>query len=102
MTSSAPFHNRTQFEKAIEKLIARADEQNRGTDLDRAVGHLRRAPTDVSRLTSLLMLVDDDYRGDLKSHIDAYRRFTKQKGREADDDELLEVMEEIYRRTRHG
>jgi hypothetical protein len=102
MTAAAPFQNRTQFEKAIEKLIERADEQNRGTDLDRVAGHVQRSPSGVSRLTSLLMLVDDDFRGDLKAQIDAYRRFTREKGREADDDELVAVMEEIYRRIRRA
>jgi len=102
MTTAAPFQNLSQFEKAIEKLIARADDQNRGGDLDRVAEHLRRTPESVSRLTSLLMLVDEDFRGDLKSNVDAYRRFTREKGREAGDDELLAVMEGIYRRMRHA
>lgn len=98
--SDAPFHNQQQFEKAIERTIATADKQNRGQDLDKVVAHLQKAPADVSRLASLLMLVDDDFRPDLKSHVDAYRRFCAQKEREVSDDEILDVMLAVYKRCR--
>jgi len=94
--SDAPFHNLEQFEKAIERLIEQADAQNRGADLDRLVSHLQRSPADVSRLASLLMMVDDDFRSPLKADVDAFRRFHRQKKREASDDEILKVMMKVY------
>ena len=93
---------RAQFKKAIGKLIDDAVAQNRGEDLDRLVRHLERTPEDVSRLANLLLLVDDDARPALKSQIDAFRRFSGQKGHPSDDDDILEVLVEVYRARRGG
>ena len=93
---------RAQFKKAIGKLIDDAVAQNRGDDLDRLVRHLERTPEDVSRLANLLLLVDDDARPALKSQIDAFRRFSGQKGHPSDDDAILEVLVEVYRARRGG
>lgn len=100
MASEAPFQSRVQFERAIAKLIDDAKRQNRADDLDRLVKHLERTPEDVSKLASLLLMVDDDVRPNLKSSIDAYRRFSSQKGREANDEEILEVLRAVYDRER--
>ena len=98
--TQAPYHNRAQFERAVERLIGETDRQNRGQDLDRMVQHLQKSPGDVSRLASLLMMVDDDFRADIKAEVDAYRRFEEQKGRDGGDDAILVVMEQVYRRVR--
>jgi hypothetical protein len=100
MGTESPFQSRTQFEKAVTRLIADAKAQNRADDLDRLVAHLERTPADVSKLASLLLLVDDDVRPELKQSIDAYRRFVHQKGRPIDDDAILAVLREVYERER--
>jgi len=100
--SQAPFHTRTQFEKAVERLIEQAVAQNRGDDLDRLVGHLQSSPPDVSRLASLLMMIDEDYRPQLKADVEAYRRFVKQKGRDATDEEIVQVLVGVYNAARRG
>lgn len=100
MGTESPFQSRTQFEKAVARLIADAKAQNRADDLDRLVAHLERTPADVSKLASLLLLVDDDVRPELKQSIDAYRRFIHQKGRPIDDDAILAVLREVYERER--
>ena len=94
-----PFHNRSQFERAIEKMMDRALDEKRAGDLDRVVHNLAKAPEQVSELTSLLMLLDDDYRTELKGHIDAYRRFQTQKGRnEASDEDIVAILRDTYKR----
>ena len=98
--AQAPFHNRIQFERSIESLIEKVEKQNRGEDLDRLVGHIDSSPSDVSKLASLMMLIDDDFRPRLKADIDAYRRFEKQKGRDLGDDEIYEVLHDVYQRVR--
>lgn len=98
--SQASFHTFAQFEKAVERLVSDADAQNRGGDLDRLVEHLKKSPTGVSRLASLVMLVDEDFRGPLKAEVDAYRRFASQKGREVGDDEIVDAMLVVYERVR--
>ena len=98
--SQAPYHNQEQFERAVARLIEHADAQNRGGDLDRVVAHLQKAPEGVSRLGSLMALIDDDFRAELKQHIDAYRRFAQQKGKGAGDEELVDLMLKVYRGVR--
>lgn len=87
---------RAQFAKAVTRLIDDAIAQNREDDLHRLVRHLERTPSDVSRLASLLLLVDDDVRPALKTQIDAYRRLETQKGRDASDDAILSVLRDVY------
>lgn len=98
--TQASFHTRQQFERAVERMIERADAQQRGEDLDRVVQRLQTVPDAVSQLAGLLMQVDDDARPELKQHIDAYRRFLRQKGDAATDDEVLEVLLAVWRRRR--
>jgi hypothetical protein len=95
--AQATFHNDVQFDRAIGRLIERARAQGRGDDLDRMIAHLEAAPTNVSRLASLLLLVDEDFRGPLKAEVDAYRRFCAQKGRVVADDEVVSRMLDVYR-----
>ena len=100
MGTESPFQSRAQFERAVARLIDDAKRQNRADDLDRLVAHLERTPEDVSKLASLLLLVDDDVRPELKQSIDAYRRFVSQKGRPIDDETILAVLREVYERER--
>lgn len=79
-------------------MIAQARTQNRGADLEKLVRHLQSVPDSVSRLASLLMLIDEDFRGPLKAEIDAYRRFGRQKSREITDDEVLDAMLAVFDR----
>lgn len=92
--------NRTQFERAIERMIRDADKQNRGPDLDRVVRHLEETPATVSRLASLMMLVDEDVRADLSAAVESFRRFGAQKGNAPKDDELLDILRGVYERVR--
>ncbi len=98
--AEAPFHNRANFLRAISNLIARADAQNRGDDLDRLVQHVIDGPQEVSGLARFLYLVDEDYRSVLEAEIDAYRRWLKKKDGSADDQEVLKALLEAYRTHR--
>lgn len=93
-------HNRVQFERAIERLILSADQANRGDDLDRIVGHLAKGVSGVTRLASLLMLVDEDVRPELSAAVGAFRRFRSQQGDAIDDDGVFNVMRGVYLRVR--
>ena len=97
-----PVPNRAQFERAIERLIQAADNQNRGGDLDRIVAHLAKTPEGVSRLASFVLLLDEDFRGELSSAVESFRRFRESKGDPIDDDGVLAVMEGVYARVRAG
>lgn len=95
-----PVQNRTQFERAVERLIRAADRANRGADLDRVVRHLDSAPDGVSHLAGLMAMIDEDVRPELSGAIDAFRRFRERQGAPADDDTILAVLGAVYRRVR--
>lgn len=100
--TTTPYHNKESFARAMARLMARADSEGRGEDLDRVVTHLNRKPREVSALASLMMLLDEDYRLLVHDEIEAFRRWGKQKGQTLHDDEIFAVMMAIYEVHRAG
>jgi hypothetical protein len=92
----SPYHNRESFIRAVDRMLARADCEGRGEDLDRVVAHVVRKPREVSSLASLMLLLDEDYRLLLQDEIDAFRRWGKQKGQHLSDDDIFAVMMTTY------
>jgi hypothetical protein len=98
--SATPYHSYESFARAIERLIARAEEQGRDTDLDRVVSHLSKTPREMSTLASCMLLLDEDWRILVRDEIEALRRWGRQKGKEVNDDEIMSLMLDVYRRRR--
>lgn len=98
--SYAPYRNRETFERAIEILIEKADEQNRGADLDRVYAHVRNKPPEVGTLAGLMFVLDDDFRAKVSHEVEAFRRWLVRKDQPATDDDIASVMEAVYRRKR--
>ena len=98
--ADAPFHTKNNFLRAVSNLIAKADSQNRGDDLDRLIEHVLDGPKEVSGLARFIYLMDDDFRGLLEGEIDGYRRWLKKKNLNSDDQEILKVLLEAYNQQR--
>jgi hypothetical protein len=98
--SQAPYRNRESFERALGALIDKADEQNRGADLDRVYEHVRNKPPEVGTLAGVMFVLDDDFRALVSNEVEAYRRWLGSKGQSSGDDDIASVMETVYRRKR--
>ena len=98
--SHAPYRNRESFERAVEALIDKADEQNRGADLDRVYQHVRNKPPEIGVLASVMFVLDDDFRALVSHEVEAFRRWLGQKGQPTEDDDIAAVLETVYRRKR--
>lgn len=95
---TAPFLNRSHFEHAIEELIQRAVAQNRGADLTNLISNLKNRPENMSKLSSLMFMIDEDYRTELNNDIHAFQRFSAKKGKALSDDDVFEVLLTVYKR----
>lgn len=95
--NSAPYHNRDRFVQAVVQLLTKADQEARTDDLARVVSHIEGSPSELSRLGGLMMLLDENWRHDLRDHIDAYRRWRRQKGQSDTDDDVFELMLQTYK-----
>ena len=100
MTQAPPLHTPESFARALVGLIEQVDGQERGADLDRVYKHVMGSPGEVSRLASLLFVLDEDYRRLLEDHVGAYRRWLAKKEQPAGDDDIFSVMIATYRTHR--
>ncbi len=99
--TQAPFHNQESFERTVEQLMDRADEQKRGEDLDKLYRYVIDSPEEVSDLASFFFMLDEDFRALVQEAVNAYRRWLKAKGRPASDQDIAEVLLRIYRTKRN-
>lgn len=98
--STTPYHNYESFDRIVEQLVAKADDEGRGDDLDRLVVYVGESPKQVSPLGSFMMMLDEDWRLSLQSEIEAFKRWGKQKGKEISEGEILDRMLKVYKNRR--
>jgi hypothetical protein len=98
--AEAPFHNEESFERAIAALIDKTDAANRGDDLDRLANHVLTSTPEVSKLASLMFMIDEDFRPMVEQEVEAYRRWLKKKGKPSDDQSIYDALMAAYRRKR--
>lgn len=84
------------FKAQVRAMLELIDGRGRGDDLDRVVSYSQQPRADVSRLTALFWVVDQEYHGPLRELIAAHRA---QAG-EVDDDAIYDLMLEVWREAR--